>query len=1214
MSSSTLSSFVDQLLDLHQLALIEKDGEDTADAIRARLESVWSQLSEAEQRLTTGLSADLYTLGTTAAVPATVPHSFHDRVTKLLAAEAPPLDDWCDFLEQLRSTQASVAADQAAYLRARAFLALGLPRVALEFVDDACRLDSGRDEYRQLQRDLRGASLAADPATQNPFRVFPLPNFRGSQLDLIFCNPQEPNSNGALHYAFAVAGESDALERRLVPWTKVRDFAQGYGKEHPEVVARIQARKGYWPGEDVLSSESGADFATDQHTVIKLGALELLANVSSGRLSTNEKDPFPHQLALQQHMRGSAVTEGTRRVLIADEVGLGKTIESGLVLRDILVARGRLDKFSCLYVTSGGLVDDAATKLRSVLGGVVDGQNIVQEVDSFRAYGKGTIFGVHVASMHAARLYTQPKKKSQLPEALVAPDIVIIDECHHAASEGVLAGVANLQRTNATVTYVAAKQLITGEFWPNSKPPSLVILMSATPFRSHQQFLNLLRLLLHGVKDPRDSKDTIDAFDRSMSASALTTVLRSTESVSVVWRLQTDPGVRSWSGGRLFPNLRIVRPHQVDDANGTPRLAEPSATYLELMERIKASVKRIAMNHESSFGGFATAQLEKRLTSSSIAGACWLFSWAVRHSRWESQKDYRADTSPSTQALRDLIKGISARLAQFDVAPNAPKHATVEFASERFVFEAKSLAQAGAIDDVQRFNRKMLEDDDAGFVATADEIALLASLGHELLEVGRTDAAGIVAENAKLDWLNRILDRHPEDRFLVFTESLQTCATVQSALGARCRILVGSMSPPLRKEAVAAFRSARSNVRVLIATSAADEGFDLQVANRIVHWDLSSSPATLMQRNGRVARLGQVADVTAYYLILRGTHEERRDSALQQKFAELGIDDESVRSRILGSLSAEEEARLEQAIEENDEAFVGDLLRTAADENRKMDDNLRQIRTSLEAVHVLSRTDLAERLDRWRRIGLPESTEVAFDLERVPWQRPVFGEVTRAEPATAMVGVLRPRDKADKRHEDVAFDAEFLLFGPGARDLHLAGLRPWSNEATRHGVHKIGPWSDEDFLGRLLSDLARSKRGDFMVTGHAKLVAADARLAAARWLLFCTHPLRERENVLPTRRRPYLTYYAFSEAFLRSPIHPDGAGAAEVHRVLNVLEEQILSGENLEPSPEQVAHATQVGQRLGQWVSGVARFGAAAFMEEERYFVPIPVALVMLLD
>ena len=57
-----------------------------------------------------------------------------------------------------------------------------------------------------------------------------------------------------------------------------------------------------------------------------------------------------------------------------------------------------------------------------------------------------------------------------------------------------------------------------------------------------------------------------------------------------------------------------------------------------------------------------------------------------------------------------------------------------------------------------------------------------------------------------------------------------------------------------REAAVSKLRDVNSSVRVLVATSAADEGFDFQVANHVIHWDLSPNPAVLMQRNGRVAR------------------------------------------------------------------------------------------------------------------------------------------------------------------------------------------------------------------------------------------------------------------------------------------------------------------------------------------------------------------------
>jgi superfamily II DNA or RNA helicase len=1044
-------------------------------------------------------------------------------------------------------------------------------------------------------------------------QVFPIPNFTHTSLDLLLCDPTDtkPGSPGIVHYAYTVGADKDAVTRRSMPWMQTQDFTSEYRLKHPEVIERLKSRRGYRPGESVLDRPQGPTAETEHDAIIRLGALELLGNISSGRLAPTDKDPFPHQLALQQHVRELTARKGTRRILIADEVGLGKTIEVALILRDMLLARGRVDDFRCLYLTSGGLVDDAVAKLKDVLSGSIDDRKIVATVSSFRDYGKEDTTGVHVASMHAARRYVGEKQKKNLQPGN-RPQVVIIDECHHAASEGELAGMV-LRRSDATQTYMAVKQLLSGEFWPDSEPPELAILMSATPFRSRSQFVNLLRLLTDGV--PRPDGSRFKAFDAGVNAEQLRSVLQDEKAAATVaWRRQSDEGVRSWTGKRIFPNLTIVRPHLATEGDPTtPQLPAPSSQFLALLTQVKSTVARIAKNHGQSFGGFAIAQLEKKLTSSSIAGACTLFTWAVRRCEWATQDEYKKDKRTGTEGLRRLLRLISQRIAQGNPQARG-KHATVSFPSHNFKFEADAVAPVGYLDGIREYSKKLRDDDSetGQWVADDSEICELVSLSERLLGVAPEGETVEGAQDTKLRWLNDMLGRYPDSRFILFTESLQTCDTLKNALVSRCAVLDGSMSKPQRLDAVEALRDPEGTVRVLVATSAADEGIDLQVASKVIHWDLSSSPATLMQRNGRAARLGQVQDVVAYYLILRGTHEHKRDSSLREKFAELGIDDEAMKSRILGSLSEEEEQQLDEAIEENDDRVAGDILKKAAKDNEEMDHELAAIRANLEPAQVLSREDLAKRLANWSKIGLPGSaTDIKFEFDEVQWNRPVFDTVSRLEPATAKTAFV----ESERIRQLLVFDPEFLLFGPklsGARP-RLAGLPPWINKPNHHGKYGIVPSGTSDLLGKLFQGMARLKSADFLA-----LPAAAIRDllpgSEARWLLFCTHPLREAENVLAAKVRPYLTYYAFGELTDGAavvPMNPEGADADEVHKFLERAETHALADKCVDFQDALLPQAAkQAGLILQEWVRSATQFGAASFLEEPKYFVPIPVCLV----
>lgn len=145
-------------------------------------------------------------------------------------------------------------------------------------------------------------------------------------------------------------------------------------------------------------------------------ALELW-NENTGSLSRFDIDPLPHQINLVHHILAS----GNLNWLIADDVGLGKTIEVGLLL-SALNQRKRLGRV--LLVTPAGLTKQWQDELRYKFG-----------MDDFRVYGEDFT----VNERHHWKLYDRVigsmdrfKDEAHLASLLEAPfwDLVVFDEAH----------------------------------------------------------------------------------------------------------------------------------------------------------------------------------------------------------------------------------------------------------------------------------------------------------------------------------------------------------------------------------------------------------------------------------------------------------------------------------------------------------------------------------------------------------------------------------------------------------------------------------------------------------------------------------------------------------------------------------------------------------------------------------------------------------------
>lgn len=484
-------------------------------------------------------------------------------------------------------------------------------------------------------------------------------------------------------------------------------------------------------------------------------------------------------------------------LLIADDVGLGKTIEAGLVIQELLV---RYRARTVLVVCPASLQVKWQTEMQEKFGlefRIVDTEYIkrLRRERGIRT-NPWTSFPRLITSMDWMKGGEGLRAlKDILPPHVTYPrkfDILVVDEAHNVAPSTATHYALESQRTRLIRT-------LSPHFMHR-------LFLTATPDNGHTESFTALLELLDDQRFARTVMPDEKQKQRIM-----------------VRRLKSD--IVDAHGNPVFPK-RKIETLEVEYSEEEMEIHELLRTYTE--NRAK-SVKGTRYEYGTEF---LHILLKKRLFSSPMAFATTLAKHRESLGRLKANRD-RA--SIDDRILHKAIMKTEEEYADDARAEEAINEAT-EIAGELSV----------PLTDEQRRMLERLSNwaELAKNRADAKADAILRWIEGHLQTDGQWNGKRLILfteYRATHAWLHQILASHGYG-------------------GDRLMFLHGSMLPDEREKVKAAFQAHPdvSPVRILLATDAASEGIDLQNhCNYLIHVEIPWNPNVMEQRNGRIDRHGQ---------------------------------------------------------------------------------------------------------------------------------------------------------------------------------------------------------------------------------------------------------------------------------------------------------------------------------------------------------------------
>ncbi len=655
---------------------------------------------------------------------------------------------------------------------------------------------------------------------------------------------------------------------------------------------------------------------------LKQLAFQIPLENAGGELSNSRTDLLPHQILLTHQVVGAQ----RRRFLIADEVGLGKTIEAGMILRE-LQSRGEAGRI--LVICPAGLTINWQSELK----------------DCFRMYldifGKDfTDRGFHPWEKHNQVIVSIDtiKKPNRLERLLAGPDweMIVFDEAHHLSRK------RYGNKIQTTQNYRLAERI-------KGKTRDLLFL-TATPHQGDPyQFWSLIQLLDDQLfAGPGAMQDHRGLLGRVMFRR--------------IKREVTDP-----QGNPIFMR-RQVHSQRFQLSFREQRFYEQLTEYLrEGYNAAGAGQEKTTKNQRAV--GFVMATFQKIMSSSPRA-----IKQALRRRLLAIYA--RKQMALESGGLGSLSRGdISSKIIRYQEKMRKVVGELLSYVKGEFDYTD---ADAFIANLKQRLTKRPRFDEElthwALDMAETDDRVIEAEAGIPNEEEKVRELIHLLDDgpDRKFDTLIRAIEQirreNPQEKMIIFTQYLETLYFLQEELGAYYppeKIVTVKGGPLEDKIASCEAFWEPDGAQFLLSTSAGGEGINLQVCRILFNYDLPWNPMAVEQRIGRIHRYGQTDTVQVYNLIAEETIEEKVYGILEEKLREIakvigkmdpvsGEVTEDFRSEVLGYLgsSTNYNELYREALLHRDYARTAEEIEQAIQQAREASEALRQLTQDLNTFNL----------------------------------------------------------------------------------------------------------------------------------------------------------------------------------------------------------------------------------------------------------------------